>query len=387
MSDVTGMLGTGNTLAANRRIDFASELLELEPSAAPLVVLSSRLGNVPTHNPEFKWAENQLENRFDAINNATGYTDAATSITVDNGSRFVANDLVKVPRTGEVMRVTAVAGNVLTVVRGVGGAGVALLDNDELYKIGIAKMEGDDISPATSRNPTTQTGYCQIFRTPFSETNTLRHSDTYTSQNNWQILANHAGIEHAKDMELAFWLGKPSENLTGTHPVRTTGGVFHYITTNVTDVGGAMTEQEFFSAFRGAFRYGGKRTKTLFAGQAFNSILDTYPRGKIQVVQGDRDTTYGLDVTRFTSSQGTLNVVNHYLLEGTVYGGYGAILDMEVIKKRYLRNSEGSRDSHIVTNRQGPGVDGRTDEHVAECGLQVGNEQRHALITNATSAA
>jgi hypothetical protein len=53
------------------------------------------------------------------------------------------------------------------------------------------------------------------------------------------------------------WHGKPSELLTaGSNPRRTTGGVFHFVATNKTDVGGTMTEAEFFGAFSAAFRYG-----------------------------------------------------------------------------------------------------------------------------------
>jgi hypothetical protein len=53
--------------------------------------------------------------------------------------------IVKVPRTGEVFRVVAVAGNNLTVVRGLdnSGTGVAMNNPEELYIIGIAQPEGD----------------------------------------------------------------------------------------------------------------------------------------------------------------------------------------------------------------------------------------------------
>jgi hypothetical protein len=76
------------------------------------------LGKRAAVNPEYSWQQDDLEPRFDAINNGAGYSNSATSLVVDNGAYFAQHYLVKVTRTGEVIRVTAVSSNTLTVVRG-----------------------------------------------------------------------------------------------------------------------------------------------------------------------------------------------------------------------------------------------------------------------------
>ena len=386
MADITGARGTANITQSIRKVDMAAEVLELEPSSVPLTVLSSKLGTKTTHNPEFSWVEDALAARFDAIDNGAGYNTSATSIVVDNGAYFEAQDLVKNTRTGEVFRVTAISTNTLTVVRGVGnsGTGVAMNDNDELLIIGAAQPEGDTSRTARSSNPVKKTNYTQIFRTPFESTETLRHSDTFTAPTDWARQASHAGIEHAKDIEYALWLGKADENTSGSQPRRTTGGALSFITTNITDAGGTLTEAEFFGAFSGAFRYGNQGVKTAFASRLAVDVLNGFPRGKLEVVQGDHDSTFGLNVMKYVSPHGTLNVVTHNLFEGSKYGGYIAILDMGNVKKRPLANSEGSRDTHILPDRQANDADTKKSEYLTEAGLEFALEKSHALITGIT---
>jgi hypothetical protein len=81
-----------------------------------------------------------------------------------NGPYFQPQNIIYVPRTGESMRVTAVAVNTLTVVRGVGSTAQALNDQEEILIANTAQPEGDASKPARTRNPTTVTNYTQIFR-------------------------------------------------------------------------------------------------------------------------------------------------------------------------------------------------------------------------------
>lgn len=384
MTVIAGARGTGNVTQTMRKVDFGDAILLLQPDAAPLTVLTKRLGKSATINPDFNWAEDDLDVRFDAVNNSGGYNTSATTIAVDTGTLFAQHDLVKNTRTGEVFRVTAVSTNDLTVVRGVGnsGTGVAMNDNDELLILGSAQPEGDTSKPARSSTTTTQTGYTQIFREPVESTETWRHSDQVVSENDWDYQIRKSGIEHMKDIELAFLFGKASVDTSGSQPRRTTGGVIPQITTNVTAAGGALSEASFWAALRPAFRYGSKR-KTMFASPLVVSVLNGYARGKVQVVN-QRDNTYGVNVTQYQSPHGLLNVVNHDLLEGSIYGGYAVIVDMEQAKYRYLANSKGSRDTHLRTNIQAPDADTRKDEFLTECGLALGQQKTHALLTGIT---
>jgi len=383
MAGITGNRSTATVLQAQRKVDMAERVLLLEPSSYPLTVLLRMLQKKSAHNPEFSWIEKALEPRFAAVSGAQTNVDTAIEVAAAQGVRFAPHYLVKNTRTAEVFRVVSVATDTLTVVRGVGGGNLAMNDTDELIVIGVAQPEGDDIRPARSNNGVKVTNYTQIFRTPFGATETNRHSDTFTEPSDWEQAALEAGIEHEKDKEYVFWLGKPSEDLTApANPRRTTGGVEYFANQNITDAGGAFTETEMFTAFRAPFRYSGQN-RVAFGSMLIVDIMNTFPRGKVQTQQGE--TTYGLQVFKYISPHGTVRLITHKLFEGAVYGGKMAILDMDQLKYRFLANKEGSRDTHIERNRQGPGVDGRIDEYLTEAGLQCALPQAHGWVANATS--
>src|SRR5947207_6921162 len=112
--------GTGNVLSSTLKLDFANQILDLEPSSMPLLVFTKNINKERAINPDFSWFEDGGLPRFDRINNGAGYNNSATSLVVDNGAYFQADDQIYFSRTGEVARVTAVATNTLTVVRGIG---------------------------------------------------------------------------------------------------------------------------------------------------------------------------------------------------------------------------------------------------------------------------
>jgi hypothetical protein len=366
---------------------MSDTVMELEPNAAPLTVLSNRLGKSPTVNPEFSWVEDDLEPRFTAINNGAGYNNSATSIVVDNGNYAYAGALARNTATGENIRITAVSTNTWTAVRGVGGGAAAMTDNDEILILGSMLHEGSDPPAARTANPAKTTNYTQIVRTTWELTETLRHSDTFVRPTDWARQANHKGIEHQKSWEYIHLFGAPSENLTGGpngEPLRTSGGAQHYITTNIMDAAGTLSEDEFFGFFSPAFRYGSKDTKLLLASRTFVDVVNGFGRSKLQLMQSSNDKSYGVDIMEYVSPHGRLGVVTHNLLEGAQYGGSAFVLDMSQIKARPLANSEGSRDTHINENIQPNGRDTRMDEYMTERGLQFGLEKTHAYIEGVT---
>jgi hypothetical protein len=385
MADTSGPRGTGNITQSIRKIDMSETVLELEPNSYPLTVLSNRLNSKKTSNPEFSWQQDQLRVRFDQVNNGAGYTSGATAIVVDTPAIYAQYDLVKVTRTGETMRVVSVNSgtSTLTVIRGVGGGAAALVDNDPLLVGSTAQPEGDTSKPARSGNPTKVTNYTQIVRTPYESTETLIHSDTFTAPSDWDRNARHASIEHAKGLEYMKLHGRPSEDLTGSQPLRTSGGALYWIATNITAAGGTLSETAFWGAFRNLFRYGNQDSKILLASRLLVDVLQGFPRGKLNVLKADGD-TYGLNVRQFESAHGTLNVVTHNLLEGATYGGYGIVLDLSLIKNRPLANDQGSRATHIRQQIQANDADTRKDELLTEEGLEFGQEKAHGLISGVT---
>ncbi len=89
---------------------------------------------------------------------------ADTVFTVDNGGRFRVGDQIMLEGKPEVMLVTGIAGNDLTVVRQYGGSpSSSLVDNDIINILGNAALEGDDASATRFTNRVRKQNYTQIF--------------------------------------------------------------------------------------------------------------------------------------------------------------------------------------------------------------------------------
>ena len=387
MAVATGQRTTGNVASSQRVIDMHKKILLLEPDAAPLLQISKSANRMRANDPKFSWHNDQAEQRFDAINNGAGYADNATSLVVDTGTAFAPEDIVYVPRTGEVISVTSISVNTLTVTRGQGSStAAALVDNDPLLIIGTAAEEGDTSQAARSENPTKVDNYTQIFKTSVQLSGSLLSSANESNPHDWAHQQQKQGIEHKKDIEYAFMLGSPGTTTGGSGlPRRYTGGILHYASVNRTDAGGTLTEVEVETWLRQILRY--NSNVTVFVSPLVLSVLNAFAASKLQTSVGAN--TYGVHVQNWVSGHGEIKLVKHNLLEGAVLGGYAIAVDFKggAVAYRYLDGQGapgGSRDTKLYANRQAPDLDGRLDEWITECGLQAGLPYRHGVLTGVT---
>ncbi len=117
------------------------------------------------HSPLHEWLEDTLLPNSDRINDASiGSPTTETTFTVANGDRFRAGDQIRVTTSREVMLVTAVSGNDLTVTRGYGGTTAeGLVNGDALVILGNAALEGGDAPEARFTNRSRKSNATQIF--------------------------------------------------------------------------------------------------------------------------------------------------------------------------------------------------------------------------------
>jgi hypothetical protein len=379
---ITGSKDTRNITQNRLVIDMSSDIGLLKPDDAALLSFLKLAKNKSqtASNPKFEWMEDGLAPRWDAVNNASGIASGVTTVAVDNGTYFSANDIVKVPRTGEVLLVTAIATNDLTVIRGYGvTAAAALVDNDPLVIVGNVNEEFAGIRTMKTTGLTPMYNYTQIWRTPFGVSRTAQKTKLYgPSELSYQQMKK--GVEHKKDMERSLIFGERKEDVSGSHPKRATGGALSFLTANNYDASGALTQSEFDNNISEVvFKYGSK-DKILYASARLLSVINGWALGKLMIDQEAKK--FGLSVFKYVTPFGTYNIINGmHTLEGAVYGGYGLILDPENIKYRPLEGS----DTSLRTNIQNNDADGRIDEYLTEGGLEVRNKETHAVLTGVTS--
>lgn len=375
MSAISVVRNTSNINSSRRVVDIGNKIDMLEPDAAPLTQLTRKVGKRVAINPKFEWLEEAPLTKTDTA--AATYTAGVTAVAVAAGTRFRKYDVVKNISTGEQMLVTAVATNTLTVSRGWGVTSAdTIAAAATLLIVGNAQAEFSDSVEKKIQTDVTKTNYTEIFRTPFGLSRTMNNSETYGGgdlkhQRKSQL------IEHQKTIERSLWFGEMKEDTSGTHPRRATGGVLSYISTYASDASTTLTETEFETFLRSGMRYGSK-TKWLFADAIITSAISSWGKDNIQVTPKDK--TFGINVMRWLTPFGLINIV-YCPLFSEAYTGNAFLVDPASPQYRFLRNS----DTKLKTNIQDNDADGQEDEYLTESGLEFKNEKKNARLYNVSS--
>jgi len=359
-------------------VDMSNEIAFLEPSATPLIVLTKKLNTSGTSNPKYEWMDNDLEVRWtkaadDALLDAT-----EIAVTTGTGKYFTADDLIKNTATGEVMKVVSISTDTLTVTRAIGAtAGVAVTTDDPILIVGNAAMQGTGAPAENIGGVTPYYNYTQIFKTAFSTTNTLNAVQLYGMEE-LARLRKQAGIKHAKSMEYAFLFGKKSIDTSGAQPVTTTDGILTSLASNPNNVSkdkASVTEADLMTFCQNIFTYGGD-TRTALVSPDILAWFASLVGNKLQVVQSDMDKTYGLNVSKYLTPFGVLNLVMHPLL----VSGYSSTMIALATEDIYYRPLRG-RDTKLMTNIQAPDEDGQRDMYLTEAGVELRLPLKHGVFT------
>jgi hypothetical protein len=188
-----------------------------------------------------EWLEDVLLPNRDAVNDSTfSDADVDTSFVVDNGSRFRIGDQIQIAGSRELMLVTGISDNTLTVVRGYAGTTAEnLADNQVISILGNAALEGGDKPQARFTDRTRCGNYTQIFTSSIE----VSGSDMAASQ-----LSLADEMDYQKQLRLRELIrdlentvingGRTTSNPQGSDAVRRTmNGVIRHLSSNVFSTG------------------------------------------------------------------------------------------------------------------------------------------------------
>lgn len=350
---------------------------QIEPSVVN--VTGTPVGVIMVDNFKFEMQLDSINEIKTAINLAAGYAAGDTSIVVDDGAVSEKFGLIYVPRTGEIMRVSSISTNTLTVTRGEAGTtAAALLDNDELVMLNSAYAENSVSGDAAFKNTTFDYNYTQIAKMPYGNSRTEQGTKKYGIDNSYDKKKKAALIDMLRRNNGNMWLGGRSTDTT--NKFRTTGGVISFIdSANVYDVNNNLTQAEFEYWMRKyALAYNNTK-KTLFASSKLIEKINSWASDKVVYNTNAAVSKFGLSVKTYSTAWGDLDIVYEpYFDEVTSLGSYGVCLDLNLIKFVYFNNGVLRAFDDIQENDR----DGRKGEWLMEWGVQVNVPKAHAIIKN-----
>ncbi len=188
-----------------------------------------------------EWLEDELLPNKDTINDATWSDPSAdTGFDVDNGDRFRVGDQIQVEGGEELMLVTAVSTNTLTVVRGYAGTTPEnLADNLILNILGNAALEGAERPNARFTNRVRCGNYTQIFTKAVE----VSGSDMAASQLGLADEMDYQKQERLRELlrdleNTVINAGQPDSNPQGSSTVRrTVKGIVQHLASNIFHTG------------------------------------------------------------------------------------------------------------------------------------------------------
>ncbi len=326
-----------------------------------------------------EWLEDTLLPNHTTVNDAlnAGST-SATTFTVTDGSVFRSGDLVQINSAREVMLVTGVSSNDLTVVRGYGSTTPAgLTDGGTIRSLGNAALEGQDADAARFTNRARRQNYTQIFSATLEVSGSQQAAAQHAVADELDYQKQERLRELLRDLENCVINGvAPTADPQGNATTRRTmKGVLNSITTNVADAGTtALTESMLNGVMRDIWETSSGAVDTIVVNGAQKRAINQFIASSRGYDAGD--TRYRELVSVYESDFGVCRVV----LCRSVPADTLILLDSSRVDVLPLNGRSFAYQPLAATG------DRVTGQVVGEYTLELRNENAHGVLNNLTSA-
>ena len=382
--------------------DVSITLSKLRPDVFTLDTIMRRMeassNGMPTEDAtqvKVEWEEDDVI-KYDTT--ANGGTSSGTSgnsvdITVNDDNVVFENDLLYLPENssapGAVLYVSTVSGTTATVYRAnmdnsesSFGTVPAIDDGEEIRVLTRGKAEQDTASEAQGTMPAQKYNHTQILDQVVAASETRLATDNYTEED-WTRNRDNNLYEFRRKLENAQVFG---ERMKLTDPesgnqITFMGGITSFLDSNdLTYTAGNLSESTLIDFARQIFSgNNGSRLRWLFSTPKQTAEID-----KILIASGTLQSTrdenvLGVEATRLHTSFGDLMLINNQAFAEIGKDNYGLVVDPMNIRRRTLRNMK------INRNVQANDVDGRADQWIEECTIEVRKESTHAVIRDSST--
>jgi len=196
-----------------------------------------RIMNWPSTKAE--WLEDELASLTGTLNGSI--TSTATTITVTDASKYKSGDIIEVD--SEMMWVSSMSGEVLTVTRDYGGTKASHVTTSVVTIISQARLEGDDADYERAfTDITAPYNYTQIFSDDVKVTRSGNKISQYGIAEEFDYQAAKRVPELSRLIEKSFFRGQRKAG-SATTP-RGFGGLETFITDNTANLSSAALKQK-----------------------------------------------------------------------------------------------------------------------------------------------
>ena len=352
--------------------DVLNTVIQQEPTLISLV----RTGGQPATNTKHEWLEDVLAPERDAL--AAAVADGnTTSLTVQDGTKFVEDMVIAFEGYDELCYVTAVSGNTLTVDRGYGSSPSGAMSNGtEVIIVSRPRPEGTDPGDDKGRQPDTEYNFTEIFDSTAKVSGTAQAVKQYGIANalDYQV-QNHARII-ARRMNNALIYGRRVQRTGSVNG--SMGGILQFVGAsggNVVDAAGQdLTSTILNNTIEQVVRDGG-RPNILIANTNQARKISGFNAANLQVQRADQ--TAGNVVYRFVNDL-PMGIITQIVVDMNFPRNKVGILDTSRISLVPLAG-RALQDSDATPN----GADYFARRILGEYTAEIKNaKQAHGLITN-----
>ena len=332
-----------------------------------------------------EWLEDELLPNKDAVNDAT-YTDPAadTDFVVDNGNRFRTGDQIQVEGSGELMFVTGIDGDTLTVVRGYAGTTAEdLADNQVINILGNAALEGADKPGARFTNRSRRGNYTQIFTATVEVSGTDMAASQIGIADEMDYQKQERLRELIRDLEnTVINGGQPGSNPEGSGAVRRSmRGIIQHLSTNVFHTGDSgfptgndLNEDKINYVLRRIWENSNGNVDLIVVGGFQKRKINTFCADSR--TYGATDTTFTNMISIYESDFGVCRII------ATRWMPQDAVLLLDSSRINVLPLA--GRSFHFKPLASGG--DYECGELIGEYTLELKNEAAHGLICDLTTS-
>lgn len=354
-----------SNLIIGKKENISDELLLLNPYQIPVLSLVG-YGPAVTQTT-FGWVEDKL-NAMNDSTTASALIDAV-SVVVATGTLFRPDQVIRIGE--ELLLVTAVSTNTLTVTRGYGGTTAAAIANAAIVEIMFnIKDEGSDARDSKYKARVNLSNITQIFDDTIKISGTAQAVSQYGVTDLYLYERMKVQDRLALELENAIVNGIKFE--VGDR--RMMGGIRQFITTNVVDASVAditfkMVDDVMLKIFKsGAMKDATKHV--LMVSPIQRQKLGLADDAKVKISQDS--TTFGRVVDAVVTNYGVLPLITNINFKADEV----MILDANRIGVKPL---QGRSFAHTYLGLTGDNMKGQI---VGEYTLEFKQEEAHARIKN-----